>query len=116
MRLRQDVRRRLAGEPEVSSEALAPWDTRKTGSAALECAFVAAGLLDVARFERPNVWDVAGGIALAYAAGRSIYARDEAGWHEFVGFGNDLRAWRRALIIGTEATARDMIERVCVGS
>ena len=40
-----------------------------TGSAAIECAFVAAGLLRAARFQGPNVWDVGGGVALVRAAG-----------------------------------------------
>ncbi|HEV7284927.1 MAG TPA: inositol monophosphatase, partial [Kaistia sp.] len=47
------LRRRLAGEPNGRSDRSLPWDSRKTGSAAIECAFVAAGLLRVARFERP---------------------------------------------------------------
>ena len=59
-----DIRRRLAGEPDLAQDRLHPFEVRKTGSAAIECAFVAAGLLRVARFERPNVWDIAGGLVL----------------------------------------------------
>jgi myo-inositol-1(or 4)-monophosphatase len=98
------VRRRLAGEPQaVDSQAL-PWDVRKTGSAAIECAFVAAGLLRVARFERPNVWDVAGGLVLALASGRAIRVETTAGWAAFDRFevppGAPLRSWRRSLVLG----------------
>jgi myo-inositol-1(or 4)-monophosphatase len=63
------VLRRLAGVPVAADADEAGWETRKTGSAALECALVAAGLLEVARFSSPNIWDVAGGIALVRAGG-----------------------------------------------
>ena len=51
------VLRRLAGVPIVADADEAGWETRKTGSAALECALVAAGLLEVARFAEcdPNM-------------------------------------------------------------
>jgi myo-inositol-1(or 4)-monophosphatase len=110
------VRRRLAGEPEASPDASLPWDIRKTGSAAIECAFVAAGLLSVARFQRPNVWDVAGGIPLVLAAGGAVHAGGEGGWHPLerleasagpAGGERDLRYWRRPLILGdAEAVAQ----------
>jgi myo-inositol-1(or 4)-monophosphatase len=58
------VRRQLAGEPFADSDRDLPWDVHKTGSAAIECAFVAAGLLRVAWFARPNIRDVAGGVPL----------------------------------------------------
>src|SRR5262249_53790844 len=55
------VRRWLAGIPNAGDASRFPWDVRVSGSAAIECAFVAAGLLRVARFDRPNLWDIAGG-------------------------------------------------------
>jgi len=55
---RHSVRRGLAGLPDYAA-AESRWQICKTGSAAVECAFVAAGLLQVARFDAPNVWDVA---------------------------------------------------------
>jgi myo-inositol-1(or 4)-monophosphatase len=66
------VRKRLVGDL-YGQAGLGPWDGRKTGSAAIECAFVAAGLLQVTRFVAPNIWDVAGGIALARASGASVF-------------------------------------------
>lgn len=108
------VRRWLAGEPEATATEGLPWDVRKTGSAAIECAFVAAGLLRVARFERPNVWDIAGGLPLVRATGGTILTRDESGWIEFEKFEAvthsaeamaDLRHWRRPLIIGEPQAA-----------
>ena len=110
------VRRRLAREPEAGAEH--EWDTRKTGSAAIECAFVAAGLLEVARFARPNVWDVGAGVVLVEAAGLAVYTWTEAGWvplDRFVAPGSeaggplDLRRWRQPLVIG----AREAAERLC---
>jgi myo-inositol-1(or 4)-monophosphatase len=56
------VLRRLASVPIVANADEAGWETRKTGSAALECALVAAGLLEVARFAAPNIWDAPGAL------------------------------------------------------
>ena len=100
------VRRRLSGEPRPT-QAGAARETRKTGSAAIECAFVAAGLLEVARFERPNVWDVAGGLCLVTAAGGTAFtlSDQERGWERFTGFGDDPCSWHGQLVIGPEAAA-----------
>jgi myo-inositol-1(or 4)-monophosphatase len=113
------VMRRLAGEPDSVSNPSFPWETRRTGSAAIECAFVAAGLLRVARFVGPYVWDVAGGLALVRAAGGEIRTRKGGdAWQNMVDFlpagsgtSNDrqLRAWRQPLIVGE----RDAVEVVC---
>lgn len=105
------VRRHLAGEPEATADAGLPWDVRKTGSAAIECAFVAAGLLRVARFEWPNVWDVGGGVALVQVAGGEVRVREAGGWASFTGFGDreEARRWRRPMILGE----RDAVERSC---
>ncbi|WP_142850327.1 inositol monophosphatase [Telmatospirillum sp. J64-1] len=113
------IRRRLAGEPQATADHSLPWDIRKTGSAAIECAFAAAHLLHVARFERPNVWDVAGGIVLVRAAGGEVRVKDEErGWIDMdrfhvPGMTNgqkaSLRDWRRPLIVG-DASA---VERMC---
>jgi myo-inositol-1(or 4)-monophosphatase len=110
------VRSGLAGVPLVKAEDM-PWETRKTGSAAIECALVAAGLLRVARFSNPNIWDVAGGLALVKAA-RGI-VRQKAGdtWqpmqHFEPGKGPDdqmgLRYWRRSIVIGTP----EAVEKMC---
>jgi len=115
------VRRWLAGEPEATSAEGLPWDVRKTGSAAIECAFVAAGLLRVARFERPNVWDIAGGLVLVRATGGVVLTRaGDGAWVPFERFEavahadqghSDLRHWRRPLIIGESAAAALLAER-----
>ncbi|TDR87968.1 inositol monophosphatase family protein [Enterovirga rhinocerotis] len=111
------VRRRLAGEPSWADDVHGPWDVRKTGSAAIECSFVAAGLLSVARFERPNVWDVAGGIVLVEAAGLEVHTRGPDGWTEFSTFeptetSPDFRHWRQALVIGEPEAASQMMARL----
>jgi myo-inositol-1(or 4)-monophosphatase len=84
-----------------------------TGSAAIECAFVAAGLLRVARFERPNVWDVGGGVALLRAAGREVRVRAGEGWAPLERFegegGAGLRRWTRPMVLGE----REAAELVC---
>ena len=96
------VRRRLIGVP-VATVSDGFWETRKTGSAAIECAFVAAGLLRIARFERPNIWDVAGGLALVRAAELDVRTIEKGQWaplDRFQGPDGDIRRWRQPLIIG----------------
>lgn len=104
------VRRRLVGDPRGDLPASSPFEARKTGSAALECAFVAAGLLAAARFARPNVWDVAGGIALVEAAGGAVAERGPDGaWRPFEAFPSDLASWRSELAIaGSEGALADL--------
>jgi myo-inositol-1(or 4)-monophosphatase len=112
-----EVRRRLAGVPELTG-ADASWETRKTGSAALECAMVAAGLLQAARFASPNIWDVAGGIALVETAGGVVrQCSDGTDWTPMYRFEPgkgaddkpDLRYWRRAIVVGRP----DAVEKMC---
>jgi myo-inositol-1(or 4)-monophosphatase len=101
------VRRHLAGEPWASSGKALPWEVRKTGSAAIECAFVAAGLLRVARFARPNIWDVAGGVALVRPRGGEVRTKTSQGWVALERFEADraqqhespLRRWRQPIIL-----------------
>ncbi|WP_043539574.1 inositol monophosphatase family protein [Salinarimonas rosea] len=99
------VRRRLAGTPEGGARGTGPFDLRKTGSAALECAFVAAGLLAAARFAAPNVWDVAGGIALVRAGGGAVRHRPPGGgWvplERFEAPDGDLARWRGEIAVGS---------------
>jgi myo-inositol-1(or 4)-monophosphatase len=106
------VRKRLAGDPHGRS-GVGPWDGRKTGSAAIECAFVAAGLLQVARFAMPNIWDVAGGIALARASGALAFQEEDGNWASFASFGGQMAQmaqWRRPLILGMPEDAARMID------
>lgn len=98
------VRRRLGGEPYADRQRLS-WDGRKTGSAAIECAFVAAGLLEMAWFERPNIWDVAGGLALVLASGGKAMERGADAWRNFQSFAqgeSELADWTMPLAIGSE--------------
>jgi myo-inositol-1(or 4)-monophosphatase len=107
------VRSGLAGVPVAAPEDAA-WETRKTGSAAIECAMVGAGLLRVARFATPNIWDVAGGLALVRTAGGVIRQSDGKNWIPFEKFDASseskagLRGWHRPLIIGTPRAVEQM--------
>jgi myo-inositol-1(or 4)-monophosphatase len=98
---RPDLRRGLVGLPDTAGTL--PYDVRKTGSAAIECAFVAAGLLAGARFETPNVWDVAGGLALAFSAGMGARVRRGGAWEALERIEGDPGAWRRPVALGTDA-------------
>jgi myo-inositol-1(or 4)-monophosphatase len=104
----EHVLSRLLGDPGRFEEKL-DFDRRMTGSAAIECAFVAAGILSSAVLRRPHVWDVAGGVALALASRKQVWERTSGGWSSFEGFirGSEqaglerLRAWRGSLLLGT---------------
>ncbi|MFA6265734.1 MAG: inositol monophosphatase [Pseudolabrys sp.] len=107
------VRRRLVGVP-VATVSDGFWETRKTGSAAFECAMVAAGLLQAARFAAPNIWDVAGGLALVFAGGGIARRRQGKEWAPLTQFeptreNPDLRFWRSEIIVGEP----DAVERMC---
>ena len=119
-RANPEVRRHLAGEPAWSDDVHGPWDVRKTGSAGIECAFVAAGMLSVVRFERPNIWDVAGGIVLAQAAGLGVMTPGPDGWHDFSVFETtpdrpDFRRWKQPLVMGQDAYVGQMVKRLTGG-
>lgn len=113
-KINPEVRRRLVGVP-VATESDGQWETRKTGSAALECAMVAAGLLQAARFASPNIWDVAGGIALVSAAGGAARKREGKRWAPMTRFEPtekepDLRFWKGEIIVGELSAAEKMCE------
>jgi myo-inositol-1(or 4)-monophosphatase len=116
-KLNPAVRRRLAGVPVVTANDEI-WETRKTGSAAIECALVAAGMLRVARFDSPNIWDIAGGVVLVRAAGGAVRLRRNGKWETMNGFvpeqpsiggQSDLRFWRHPVVVG----APDAVDRMC---
>jgi myo-inositol-1(or 4)-monophosphatase len=112
------VLRRLAGVPVVANTDEAGWETRKTGSAALECALVAAGLLEVSRFAAPNIWDGAAGLALVQAGGGVAREYDGERWSPMEAFTPlprgeekpDLRFWRRAIVVGTPPAVARMCD------
>jgi myo-inositol-1(or 4)-monophosphatase len=114
------VLRRLAGVPVAADADEAGWETRKTGSAALECALVAAGLLEVARFSAPNIWDVAAGLALVKAGGGVVSEYNGTEWRPMqrftpgsrAGETPDLRAWRRPIVVGTKPGVETMCGKV----
>lgn len=109
------VRRRLVGVP-VATMSDSLWETRKTGSASFECAMVAAGLLQAARFATPNIWDIAGGLALVAAGGGVVRRREAEEWvpmerFQPIGAHRDLRLWRGEIIIGEPGA----VDRMCEG-
>lgn len=114
------VRRRLVGLGAGLDVADLPGDPRRSGSAAVECAFAAAGLLAGLRLESPNVWDVAGGIPLLQAAGATIRVSVDGGdWTPFEGFlpargsggEEDLRFWRGRIAAGVP----EVVAELCKG-
>lgn len=118
------VRRALAAAPGGAPGRTAAWDNRVTGSAALECAFVAAGIFNSARFASPHVWDVAAGVVLARASGKDVLVRSGGGWRRFERFepparGRDgrvptLRDWIRPMLMGTPEVLETLRQRPAV--
>lgn len=102
--------RPLVGDVGPPRRRIAPYDRRVSGSAAIECVLVATGVLDAARFRRLWLWDVAGGVALAAAAGIPVWVGVGAGWVPFTEFRlprrsrarrqPTLRDWHRPLLLG----------------
>jgi myo-inositol-1(or 4)-monophosphatase len=120
---REGLRRRLAAAPGGQSAAALGWDHRVTGSAALECAFVAGGAFNSAIFFSPSIWDVAAGVLLVRAAGLEVLERapgKRADWRPFARFeapdrvkearAPSLRDWRRPLLIGEAEPVRARLE------
>lgn len=112
------VKQRLGGSPRAGRSM--SLEQRKTGSAALECALVAAGILAAARFDAPHVWDVAGGLALMAAAGGNALVKANGRWEPFKEFaqGNrvdELSAWRRPVIISHPIAGRHEIDELKQG-
>jgi myo-inositol-1(or 4)-monophosphatase len=105
---RTPIFRGLASEPGAAPRYGAFFDTRVLASASLECAFAAAGMIQLAYISAPRVWDVAAGISLARAAGCRVLTRRDDAWTPFAGFTalnarkriTTLRAWRQPVLIG----------------
>lgn len=106
-----NLRAGLLGLPGVADLDSPRFHSRKTGSAALECAFVAAGLLAGAHFLSPNLWDVAAGVVLVKACSLELLQQRGNGWNAFEKFelasmSGDLRLWSSQLVMGKkDATA-----------
>ncbi len=111
---RQNVHRRLVGMPQTGLAPGAALEGRRTGSSAIECSFVAAGLLTGSLQIMPNVWDVAGGIPLLRAIGADVVTRTEGGdWAPFetfaTGTGADsIAQWKQDLLLGQPGTVAAM--------
>jgi myo-inositol-1(or 4)-monophosphatase len=113
------LKRRLAAAPGGAPGRTAQWDNRVTGSAALECAYVAAGIFTSARFAGLRIWDLASGLVLMEAAGRETWMRTDGNWHPFERFepparvredrAPTLRDWSQPLIVGTGEAVHALI-------
>jgi myo-inositol-1(or 4)-monophosphatase len=73
------------------------------GCAAVECAFVAAGLARIAYIPRPKIWDVAAGLVLLQAAGCVAVVRRASRWDTMLYLPQaaaDIVGWSESLLIG----------------
>jgi myo-inositol-1(or 4)-monophosphatase len=100
--------RGLVAEPGMAPSYGALGHTRVFGCAALEMAFVAAGLLRVAYISRPALWDITAGLALLRVAncGARVWRTD--GWQPFSSFESwrdpaMLAKWCAPLLVGDSA-------------
>lgn len=115
------VARRLGAAPGGAPGRLRRLDTRVTGSAALECAFVASGIFQSAIFGAPSIWDVAAGACLIRSSGRVAVTNGPDGWGALERFEAPasvrsgrpptIRDWRQPLILGTEEEAEALVQR-----
>lgn len=92
--------RRTAAQPGGAPQLGKHWDLRVLGSATLELAYTAAGLLELAYLSHPSLWDAAAGLALLAASGCTALAREAHGWAPLQRFDGDLAHWSRPLLAG----------------
>lgn len=94
---------------------------RTFGSAAAELAFAAEGAVQMALFDGPQIWDVAGGVILCQEAGRAVFTRPRRGepWRRFADFAehaagpvplDTLRSWNGSLVVGDPEVVPDVAE------
>ncbi len=105
------VRRKLSAGPGDSAGRARHWDTRVTGSAALELAFVAAGIFQSARFRGLHIWDLAAGVLLVEEAGGRVLVQEDGQFVPLLRFERpaeieadrppSLRDWRGFVLVGT---------------
>lgn len=98
--------RGLAAEPGTAPSYASFWDTRVLGSATVEFAYVAAGLLRIAYIPHPRLWDAAAGLALLRAAGCQVLARRSGSWETMLYFPAETAScaqWSEPLLIGSES-------------
>jgi len=96
--------RGLAAEPGAAPLYASRWDTRVLGSATVEFAYVAAGLLRIAYIPHPRLWDVAAGLSLLRAAGCRALARRAGRWETKLYLPADAASfpqWSEPLLIGS---------------
>lgn len=90
------------------------WDTRVLGSATLEFAFTAAGLLQLAHLWRPSLWDVAAGIVLIEAAGCEALTLEQGSWQPLRRFSPasaaDIASWCQPVLLGERAALERALE------
>lgn len=111
--------RGLIAEPGATPRYGGLGHTRVFGCAALELAFVAAGLLRMAYVSRPALWDVAAGVALLEAANCEVRAWRAGAWKPLFLFDlwqepTALAKWSQPLLTGDRAavdTAVDLSAR-----
>jgi myo-inositol-1(or 4)-monophosphatase len=100
--------RGLAADHGRTSRYAAHWDHRVLGTAAVEFAWVACGLLRLAHMPRPGLWDAAAGLALLHAAGCSAMTWEQGRWVPLLQFKpppgkqahSGLAAWQQPVLIG----------------
>jgi len=100
--------RGLAADHGLTSRHSAHWDHRVLGTAAVEFAWVACGLLRLAHMPRPGLWDAAAGLALLHASGCSALTWEHGRWVPLLRFHppsgeqahNGLSAWKQPVLIG----------------
>ncbi len=90
-------------------------EVRTTGSIVYEISLVASGVLRLAAFGGPRIWDVAAGVVIVREAGGEALAWTGRQWEPMLSFlerstglpsDGDLRQWRTGLVMSSKSLSR----------
>tara|TARA_Y100001970_G_scaffold265869_1_gene353921 strand:+ start:451 stop:1359 length:909 start_codon:yes stop_codon:yes gene_type:complete len=114
-----NLKRRLSAAPGGTISVVQNIENRNTGSAAIELAFVAAGIFQTAQFYSLRIWDLAAGILLVKESGREVLVKEGKEFKNFTEFtipllsknnpSPSLRDWREHILIGNKKSLEQLI-------
>lgn len=114
-----NIKRRISAAPGGTISSIQNIENRNTGSAAIELAFVAAGIFQTAQFYSLRIWDLAAGILLVKESGREVLIREGQGFKNFSEFTmpasaksnsrSSIRDWKEHILIGNKKSLEQLI-------
>ena len=114
-----NLKRRISAAPGGTISSIQNIENRNTGSAAIELAFVAAGIFQTAQFYSLRIWDLAAGILLVKESGREVLIKEGKDFKNFTEFTipssakrnsmPSLRDWKEHILIGNKKSLEQLI-------